>query len=196
MDDGSSRDLRFGLGLALFGVGGPTVLGFGIAKSTNDDLQLWPNPWFIAALVLTILGAVTLIQAWIRTLEKDEPQLSQPVIVIPRRREGFPNWEAGHDVRDGGVLLRTDNRGDVGRHPPERTDFAKRDCFAGVRLGSPASWRDFGGGCTVFRRGQGLGANSESGPRPYARPSPPPGRCPRNAHRGRSAHPASIGHVT
>jgi hypothetical protein len=105
MDEGASRDLRFGLGLALFGVGGTTVLGFGIAKSTNADLQLWPNPWFIAALVLTILGAVTLIWAWIRTHEKDEPQLSQPVIVIPRRREGFPNWEAGHDVRDGGVLL-------------------------------------------------------------------------------------------
>src|SRR6266487_512341 len=56
MDDRSPRDLRFGVGLALFGVGGTTVLGFGIAKSTNADLRLWPNPWFIAALVLAVVG--------------------------------------------------------------------------------------------------------------------------------------------
>jgi len=43
MEDGLRRDFRFGLGVLLCGVGGPTVLGFGIAASTNHDLKLWTN---------------------------------------------------------------------------------------------------------------------------------------------------------
>jgi hypothetical protein len=117
MEDGLRRDLRFGLGVLLCGVGGPTVLGFGIAASTNHDLRLWTNPWFIVAIVLTVAGIILISLAGLHRKSEAVPTLPAssgpanrlpsvvPVSPIWKRGEGFSNWQAGHEILGGGVLL-------------------------------------------------------------------------------------------
>jgi hypothetical protein len=106
MDDGHRRDARFNLGLGLLGAGFVALITVGVTVE-----KLWPNPWFIVSLVATIVGIVLLLTTW-----RSKPKPSQPVIILPSRREGFPNWEAGHEVRNGGVLLwmRSTNASELG----------------------------------------------------------------------------------
>ena len=111
MDDG--RDYRFSFGGVLFGGGLFAMVTVGVAV-TNP----WLNPWFLVCLGATIVGAVLLVSAWVGLRRKSEavPALlaspdpkdrPRPIPASPtwRRGEGLSNWEAGHDVRDGGVLL-------------------------------------------------------------------------------------------